>query len=104
MQFLVIGKPQQTFLGSNPPTDLKEALEGELAKSREYYGAGHLRSIWLIAGHKGAAALFEAESIEAIQKLVDDFPMVKKGYVKHEFSLSSRMLASKNRTKENRAC
>ena len=50
MQFLVIGKPQQAFLGSNPPTDLKEALEGELAKSREYYGAGHLRSIWLIAG------------------------------------------------------
>ena len=84
MQFLVIGKPQQAFLGSNPPTDLKEALEGELAKSREYYGAGHLRNIWLIAGHKGAAALFEAESIEAIKKLVDDFPMVKKGYVKHE--------------------
>ena len=84
MQFLVIGKPQQAFLGSNPPTDLKEALEGELAKSREYYGAGHLRNIWLIAGHKGAAALFEAESQEAVQKLIDDLPMVKKEYVKHE--------------------
>jgi len=88
MQFLVIGKPQQAFLGSNPPPNLKEALEGELAKSREYYGAGQLRNIWLISGHKGAVALFEAESPKAVQELVDEFPMVKKGYVKHEiFSL-----------------
>lgn len=45
MQFLFHGRPTAATL-ANPPADLMEAVRGDWAKARDYYGQGIFRQIW----------------------------------------------------------
>jgi len=83
MQFMILAHFNETF---NDLSD-EEKLEGshaEWAKSREYYGAGHLRRVWVYDKDQGIISLFEADTREQVEMLLADYPGVKAGWVSAE--------------------
>jgi muconolactone delta-isomerase len=84
MQFLVIGKPQQQPADSGPSQEMKRLSVEEFARTREYYAKGLLRNIWRLEGQRGAVCLFEADSMEHLQELVAEYPLVRLGFVHPE--------------------
>jgi muconolactone delta-isomerase len=71
MQFVVFGKLADQYNGK-PPAELQDMLQGEYAKSREYYAKGLLRHIWLFEGNQGIMSIFEADSRAQMNALLTD--------------------------------
>ncbi len=83
MQFVVLGNFNDKF---NAMTSEKqqEGMESEWAKSREYYGQGLLRQIWLFEADQAIMSVFEADSREHMERLLADYPGVKAAWVTAE--------------------
>lgn len=80
MQYLVVVQMKQQFVDT-PPSDLSEVLANEKAQGRALYGSGDLRQSWKIESDRpGVVCLYEAESPERLQALLDTYEMIKKGY------------------------
>lgn len=80
MQFLLIGRiPKDVAAEQAMPY-----VQAEAQKVWEKYSADVVRSIHYIANMSGAVLMCEAESLSAMQKIADEFPMVKAGVLKME--------------------
>lgn len=85
MQYLVIFRTKQKFETDGMPADFKERHLEELAQGQVLYAQGKLRQSWeLDMKPHGAACLFEAESPEHLQPMIDSFPHVKNDYVDYQ--------------------
>ena len=80
MQFIVFGKLPDEYNGK-PVVGLQEVLEGEWAKSREWYKKGHLRQSWLYENNRESFGLFEVKSRKKMDELIADYPGIKEGFV-----------------------
>lgn len=82
MQYLVVFQTKQTFVDDGPPADFTEAHAAEQAQGRALYGSADLRQSWEIDDVRpGAVCLFEAQSREDLQQMLDTFALVQKDYV-----------------------
>lgn len=85
MQYLVIFTTKQKFETDGMPADFKERQLEELAQGQALYAQGALRQSWeLDMKPHGAVCLFEAESREHLQPMIDSFPHVKNGYADYQ--------------------
>ncbi|MBV6625092.1 MAG: hypothetical protein KI793_19555 [Rivularia sp. (in: Bacteria)] len=75
MQFLLIARIPEDVT----PEQAKPHLQAEAQKVWENYSTEVVRSIHYIADMSGAVLMCEAESLSAMQKIADEFPMVKAG-------------------------
>ncbi|MEH2335106.1 muconolactone Delta-isomerase family protein [Nostoc sp. UHCC 0926] len=81
MQYLVIFTPKQKFASPEMPSDFPQLLLEEEARAKDLYMEGLLRQSWVLgARDRGAAVLFEAESPERLQEIIDSFPLIKADY------------------------
>ena len=83
MQYLVILTTKKKFETEGLPADFKEEHVKELVQGQVLYKEGLLRQSWELdleqmgsKGH-GAVCVFEADSLEDLQGMVDSFPNVK---------------------------
>lgn len=80
MQYLVVVQTKQELM-DNPPPDLAEVLAVEQAQGRALYSSGDLRQSWEIDdGRPGVVCLYEAESAQQLQGVLDTYLMIEKGY------------------------
>lgn len=85
MQYFVVFTPKKRFEVVGTPDDFPKLLPQEEARAKELYGEGTLRQSWVLGKRdKGAACLFEAASPEALQVIIDSFPLIQKGYSDYE--------------------
>ncbi|AFY57991.1 hypothetical protein Riv7116_5622 [Rivularia sp. PCC 7116] len=80
MQFLFIGRVPEGVAAEQ----VMSHVQPEAQKVWEEYSAEVVRSIHYIADMSGAVLMCEAESLSAMQKIVEEFPMVKAGVLKIE--------------------
>ena len=83
MQYLVIFTTKKKFETEGLPADFKEEHAKELAQGQVLFKQGLLRQSWELdleqmgaKGH-GAVCIFEANSLQDLQGMVDSFPNVK---------------------------
>lgn len=85
MQYLVIFTTKQKFETEGMPADFEERHLEELAQGRVLYAQGDLRQSWeLDMNPHGAAMIFEAESPEQLQGMIDSFPHIKNDYADYQ--------------------
>ena len=81
MQYLVIFTPKQKFGSDEMPSDFPQLLREEEARAKDLYMEGLLRQSWVLGKRDhGAAVLFEAESPEHLQEIINSFPLIKADY------------------------
>ena len=81
MQYLVVFTPKQKFGSAEMPSDFPQLLLKEEARAKDLYMEGLLRQSWVLGKRDhGAAVLFEAESSEHLQEIIDSFPLIKANY------------------------
>jgi len=81
MQYFVIFTPKQQFETDGMPSDFPQLLLEEEARAKALYAEGLLRQSWVLGTRdRGAAVLFEAESPEHLQEIIDSFPLIKADY------------------------
>lgn len=80
MQFLVIAR----VLEGVSMEQISPLVKLEVAKVWEYYASGLVRTIHYIADMSGAVLLFEAPSVEIVDRALAEFPMAKAGILKFE--------------------
>lgn len=80
MQFLVVVQTKQALV-DDPPSDLEDVLAVEQAQGRALYGSGDLRQSWEVADDRpGVVCLYEAESRERLEGLLETYLMIQRGY------------------------
>ena len=85
MQYLVIFTPKQKFETAGMPSDFWKLEHEEQGQAQDFYAKGCLRQVWALdTKNKGAVVLFEAESQNHLQKIIDRFPLVKVDYVDYQ--------------------
>ncbi len=85
MQFLVVFTPNKKFEAEGMPVDFMEVELQEQAQVRVLYSGGGLRQVWALdTKTSGGVVLFEAESPEHLQEMIDSFPLVKIDYAKYQ--------------------
>ncbi len=81
MQYLVIFTPKQEFVTKGMPSDFIDKEQQEQAQVRVLYASGGLRQVWAkVPRTHGGVILFEADSSESLQQMIDSFPLVKANY------------------------
>ncbi len=81
MQYLVIFTPKKQFASGGMPSDFMHKEEQEQAQVRELYAGGGLRQVWAqVPRTRGGVVLFEADSPEHLQEMINSFPLVKANY------------------------
>ncbi len=81
MQYLVIFTPKKQFASDGPPSDFMDKAQQEQAQVRELYASGGLRQVWaLVPRTHGGVILFEAESPDHLQQMINSFPLIKANY------------------------
>lgn len=81
MQYLVIFASNPKFKTDGIPSDFQQRELEDEAQVQVLYMEGGLRQAWAIdTKDHGAVVLFEAESLEHLQKMIDNFPLVKLDY------------------------
>lgn len=80
MQFLLIARIPEDVTAEQAIPHVKAEAE----KVWDNCSAEVVRSIHYIADMSGAVLMCEAESLSAMQKIADEFPMVKAGVLKIE--------------------
>lgn len=81
MQYLVIFTPNPKFETDGIPPDFQQRELKDQAQVQVLYAEGGLRQAWALnTKTHGAAILFEAESPEHLQKMIDSFPLIKVDY------------------------
>lgn len=85
MQYLVIFTPKQKFETDGVPSDFPQRELEEEGQAQVLYAEGGLRQVWALdTKNRGAAVLFEAESPEHLQKMIDSFPLIKIDYADYQ--------------------
>ncbi len=85
MQYLVIFTPHKKFENQGMPPDFPRREQEEEAQAQVLYEEGGLRQVWALdTKTKGAAVLFEAESPERLQEMIDSFPLIKVDYANYQ--------------------
>ena len=85
MQFLVIYQPPQRFADDGVPDDFREIEDKEEVRAQELYAAGNLRQAWALdTAARGAAVIYEADSVEELEQLDHSYPMVQRGYSEYQ--------------------
>ncbi|WP_375496607.1 hypothetical protein [uncultured Nostoc sp.] len=90
MQYLVILTTKKKFETEGMPADFKEEHVKELVQGQVLYAQGLLRQSWeldleqLGSKQHGAACIFEADSTQHLQGMIDSFPNVKTDYVDYQ--------------------
>lgn len=81
MQYLVIFTPNKKFEAEGPPADFAEVELRERAQARALYALGGARQVWAqVPRSDGAVVLFEADSPDHLQQMIDSFPLLQVGY------------------------
>lgn len=81
MQYLVIFTPKKQFETEGVPADFMEQEQQEQANVRVLYAGGGLRQVWAqVPKTRGGVILFEAESPQQLQEMIDSFPLIKSNY------------------------
>ena len=83
MQYLVVFTPNKKFATEGMPADFAEKELQEQAEVRVQYAGGGARQVWALKdGDKilGGVILYEAESREHVQEMIDSFPLLKADY------------------------
>ena len=81
MQFLVIFTPKERFASEGMPSDFMDKEQQEQAQVRVLYGGGVLRQVWAqVPRTRGGVVLFEAESSNHLQEMVNTFPLINANY------------------------
>ena len=83
MQFFILANFNDKF-NSMSAAQQQQGMQSEWAKSREYYGKGLLRQIWLFEAEQAIISVFETVSREQMESLLADYPGVKAGWVTAE--------------------
>lgn len=85
MQYLVIFQPKQKFQTEGAPDDFAKREQEEEEQAQDLYMGCGLRQVWALdTKTRGAACLFEAESPDALQKMIDSFTLIKVDYADYE--------------------
>ena len=85
MQFLVIFTPNKKFETEGMPSDFMEVEIQEQTQVRVLYAEGCLRQVWALdTKTRGGIVLFEAESPEHLQEMIDSFPLIKIDYAEYQ--------------------
>ena len=85
MQYLVIFTPKLKFQTEGVPEDFPRREQEEEKQAQDLYMDGGLRQVWALATKtRGAACLFEAESPDELQKMIDTFPLIKIDYADYQ--------------------
>ncbi len=81
MQYLVIFSPKKEFVTEGMPSDFIDKEEQEQAQVRALYASGGLRQVWAqVPRTHGGVILFEANSSDSLQEMINSFPLVKANY------------------------
>ncbi|MEH2396329.1 muconolactone Delta-isomerase family protein [Nostoc sp.] len=81
MQYLVIFSSNPKFKTDGMPSDFQQRELEDEAQVQVLYMEGGLRQAWALdTKDHGAVVLFEAESPEHVQKMIDSFPLIKADY------------------------
>lgn len=81
MQYLVIFTPKKQFASEGLPSDFMEKEQQEQAQVRELYAGGGLRQVWAqVPRTHGGVVLFEAESPDHLDEMINSFPLIKANY------------------------
>ncbi len=84
MQYLVMFTGKQKFEVEGLPADHAEQRVAEMVQGQVLYAQGDIRQSWAIdAKPEGAVCIFEAQSLEHLQGMIDSLPFVKSDYVDH---------------------
>lgn len=84
-QYLVIFTTKKKFETEGMPADFKERHQEQLVQGQVLYAQGVLRQSWeLDSKQRGAVCIFEADSPEHLQGMIDSFPNVPIGYVDYQ--------------------
>lgn len=85
MEFLVISKPKAEFIAGEMPADFDDLELKESAHAKRLYVAGSLRQVWgLVSKGRGAATIFEADSLERMQSIWNTFPLAEANYIDYQ--------------------
>ena len=88
MQYLVIFTPKHAAGSSGPPADFAEQEEKEERQAQVLYKQGGLRQLWAIdSKDRGAVVLFEADSPDHLQTMIDSFPLIQVDYAEYKIYL-----------------
>jgi len=81
MQYLVIFTPKKEFATKGVPSDFMDKEQQEQAQVRVLYASGGLRQVWAqVPRTHGGVVLFEANSSEHLQEMINSFPLIKANY------------------------
>jgi muconolactone delta-isomerase len=81
MQYLVIFTPKKQFATEGMPSDFMDKEQQEQVQVRELYAGGGLRQVWAqVPRTNGGVVLFEAESSDQLQDMINSFPLIKAHY------------------------
>lgn len=81
MQYLVVFSNKERFASEGMPTDFKEKMVEDQAQIKKLYAEGTVRQVWALARQdRGGVVLFEANSAEHLQGLIDEVPFVQLDY------------------------
>ncbi len=84
MQFIVTFTPHPRFADTGPPDDFMDKEMEERHQAKVLYNQGSIRQLWALSGgEEGAVVLFEAESREHLQPVIDTFPFVELEYCQY---------------------
>ncbi len=87
MQYLVIFTPHEKFKTEGVPADFMERELQEEAQVRVLYAGNGLRQVWAkVPETLGAVTVFEAESPQHLQEMIDSFPLVKLDYCQYQIT------------------
>ena len=85
MQYLVVFTPKEKFATEGKPADFMDLEMKEQAQVQVLYAEGGLRQVWALdTEHRGGAVLFEADSTDHLQQMIDSFPMIKVDYADYQ--------------------
>ena len=85
MQYFVVFTPKKRFEITGTPPDFAKLLPLEETRAKELYAEGSLRQSWVLGKRdKGAACLFEADSPQHLQAIIDSFPLIQVSYSDYE--------------------
>ena len=85
MQYLVIFAPKEKFETDGMPADFADMEMKEEAQAQVLYAEGGLRHVWALdRKQRGAAVLFEANSTDHLQQMIDSFPLIQVDYADYQ--------------------
>ncbi len=85
MQFFAVFTPKKRFATEVIPADFPDLELQEQAQVRTLYSEGSLRQVWALPPKgRGGVVLFEADSAEHLEQIIQTFPLIKADYADYQ--------------------